>query len=49
MVIHNHEDLGFTGSLLKAFQHVRYSWVVYNAVDYPFDLVRSRQDDPVTY
>ena len=38
VVLHNPENLGFTGSLLKAFQHVRYAWVVYNAVDYPFDL-----------
>ena len=37
-VLHNPQSLGFTGSLLKAFRHVRYAWVVYNAVDYPFDL-----------
>ena len=37
-VIHNPQNLGFTGSLLKAFRHVRYPWVTYNAVDYPFDL-----------
>jgi glycosyltransferase involved in cell wall biosynthesis len=37
-VLHNEQNLGQGGSIVRGFRSARFEWVIHNAMDYPFDL-----------